>query len=148
LHFREVFRKVEYIPYSSGQSEAGGLVGLCPAEDITRRALELNGRLFVHYMQPHFPALGEPRLLLNENEISQKVAKGELDAQLVREAYKGNLAYVLREAEKLIKGLQPRKCVITSDHGELLGEGGRWGHPSFDSGPILREVPWLEITSG
>jgi hypothetical protein len=32
---------------------------------------------------------------------------------------------------------------VTSDHGELLGENGNYGH--FGEHPILHSVPWFEI---
>jgi len=46
------------------------------------------------------------------------------------------------------------KTVITVDHGEMLGErivpftSRVWGHSEGFSTPILREVPWMEPSTG
>lgn len=61
----------------------------------------------------------------------------------VRKAYKDNLSRVLKSVENFLDKCNG-KCVITSDHGELLGEGGRYGHELKEC-PELIEVPWLEI---
>jgi len=38
------------------------------------------------------------------------------------------------------------KTIITSDHGEFLGEHGYYGHEARKSeDPVLRVVPWLEM---
>ena len=49
------------------------------------------------------------------------------------EAYKENLKIVLGYVAKLCSRLPYKKIVITSDHGELLGEEGAYEHPN---GPI------------
>ena len=64
----------------------------------------------------------------------------------LRRAYTHNLIRVMAEASRLIDNLPEGDVVITSDHGELLGEKGYWGHgrprPRL---PELIEVPWLEV---
>jgi len=76
----------------------------------------------------------------------------------LREAYKENLRIVLDYVVKLCRKFSRKKIVITSDHGELLGEEGAYEHPN---GPIdkvfnnlfskrkkiLQEVPWLTVYS-
>lgn len=62
----------------------------------------------------------------------------------LREAYMDNLKLVLEKVSNLCDKL-PGKIVITSDHGELLGEEDLYSHPRFSRHPILRTVPWLEI---
>jgi hypothetical protein len=63
----------------------------------------------------------------------------------IRQAYKENLEYVLNYVRELIDNLPPGKIIITSDHGELLGEGRHYWHYKDIKHPKLREVPWLEI---
>ena len=46
------------------------------------------------------------------------------------EAYKENLKTVLDYAAKLCSSFPCKKIVITSDHGELLGEEGIYEHPN------------------
>ena len=63
----------------------------------------------------------------------------------LKEAYADNLKLVLKYVSELVKTL-PYTIVITADHGELLGEGGRYSHPSASKNPLLREIPWLTIS--
>lgn len=61
----------------------------------------------------------------------------------VRKAYRKNLSRVLDCVEELVRRID-EKSIITSDHGELLGEGGRFGH-ELKERPELVEVPWFEV---
>ncbi len=61
----------------------------------------------------------------------------------VKKAYRDNLTRVLTSLETLLPELSGR-IVITSDHGELLGENGRFGH-DFEAQDRLVEVPWFII---
>lgn len=62
----------------------------------------------------------------------------------LRMSYGKNVELVLKDVEKLIKNLDG-KIVITADHGELLGENGKYGHPFSTFVPELCEVPWFVI---
>lgn len=73
-------------------------------------------------------------------KVAAKYGKGRL-----KKAYKNNLKKALIEIRKIINRLPHHKIVITSDHGELLGEKGIYGHPRKLDHDILREVPWLKI---
>jgi len=67
----------------------------------------------------------------------------------LRLAYKENLKIVLQYVAELVlvlKTLSPSKrVVITSDHGELLGEGGAHGHHQKSKNRNLLFVPWFEV---
>jgi hypothetical protein len=63
---------------------------------------------------------------------------------VLRHAYGENLKIVLKYASKLLQNLSG-KIVITSDHGELLGEEGYYGHMMWSNHFLLREVPWLDL---
>lgn len=71
--------------------------------------------------------------------VAQKHGKGGL-----RKAYEENLRAVLEEAAKIANRL-PGKIIVTSDHGEKLGENGHYSHPAWDNSREIREVPWLEF---
>ncbi|MBD3155539.1 MAG: hypothetical protein GF368_02690 [Candidatus Aenigmarchaeota archaeon] len=75
----------------------------------------------------------------NYNFLKEKYGK-----DLIRDFYKENLEYVLRNAKDLINKIDG-KIVITSDHGEMLGEHGIFGHTCQENYKELIEVPWLEI---
>jgi hypothetical protein len=64
----------------------------------------------------------------------------------LREAYAENLKIVLSHIAYLASRLSGR-IIITSDHGEFLGENRRFGHPCGNYDPIVRKVPWFKITS-
>jgi hypothetical protein len=64
-------------------------------------------------------------------------------AGLIR-AYQENLDFVLQEVNTLLNYLKG-KIVITSDHGELLGENGDYSHSPGSSNPILLNIPWFVL---
>lgn len=68
----------------------------------------------------------------------------EIGIKGLRKAYEKNLRAVLEEASKTARRV-PGKVVITSDHGEYLGENELYEHLAWCEDPILREVPWLEV---
>lgn len=126
-------------------------------------------RLVVHYMQPHYPFVpadtdfdkehlssieGGDDAATGENVWNQKFT-GELDLSRreLWDLYTANLEYVLEHVEGLLSEV-PGKTVITSDHGNYVGERAspipiqEYGHPRglYDD-PVVR-VPWLEYKSG
>jgi hypothetical protein len=62
-------------------------------------------------------------------------------------AYIINLKLVLENVAILVQNIltdNPKaRIVITSDHGELLGENGKFGHGIEH--PIVRVIPWFEV---
>jgi len=111
------------------------------------------GKNLIWYIQPHSPWIGktrlsEPRDNWNDKkalgELIRKFKSGEVSWSLLQQAYSDNLDLVLEHVSQLLPHL-PGKTVITSDHGELLGEWNRFGHPGHLVLTKLREVPWLEV---
>jgi hypothetical protein len=68
----------------------------------------------------------------------------EFGISLLKEAYKQNLILVFKSLLKLTSGLSGT-VVISSDHGELLGEDNMIGHPDRYNHSLLLEIPWFEI---
>jgi len=133
-----------------------------------------NKRLVGHFMQPHHPFLGpsaeafrdrtvgfdsaRDRLLEDEDggsaegdTVWQLLAKGCIDADVVRRAYDENLKIVL-ECTKTVLDSTTGRSVVTSDHGNLLDEPAfdwlsmwnqQYGHPKHASAKALVRVPWL-----
>ena len=63
----------------------------------------------------------------------------------IRNAYKENLEVVLESVAELLEHISGR-ILITADHGEYLGENGRYGHGfKVPRRPPIVEVPWLII---
>jgi hypothetical protein len=62
----------------------------------------------------------------------------------LRRAYAANLDIVLGHVAFLASHLSG-KIIITSDHGEFLGENSRIGHPCGSPDLLIRTVPWFKI---
>ena len=77
------------------------------------------------------------------SSLYQEIAEG-VGTDTFRNAYEANLRTVLKEIGKMVE-IFPGKVVVTADHGELLGERGKYGHIYWSANPILIEVPWLEV---
>ncbi|OYR42853.1 hypothetical protein [Halorubrum sp. Hd13] len=126
-------------------------------------------RIVVHYMQPHYPFVssdtefdkehlasiesGEDEAT-GENVWAQKFT-GELDQTRSElwDVYTANLEYVLKHVEDLLTEILG-KTVITSDHGNYVGEHAspipirEYGHPrGLYEEPVTR-IPWLEVVQG
>lgn len=156
------FQRVEHLWNSIWDDE----IGTMPPRPITDYGINISrdespDRLILHYMQPHYPFVnypsldqGIPKERLNppyygENankSVWQKLEDKELDKETVWEAYKDNLEYVLDDITMLVENVDA-KLVISSDHGNALGEFGIYGHPYGRPIPSLRKVPWIEIAA-
>lgn len=105
-------------------------------------------RLIVHYLQPHQPFLDTD--LEHGSGMDETIRLNDLSRTEVLTAYRANLELVLSEVSRLLEHVDG-KTVITSDHGELLGErlpyvGIRdYGHPEGVYVPELLDVPWFEV---
>lgn len=65
--------------------------------------------------------------------------------EYLRKKYRENLEIALKEIQDFVDHKEDVKIVITADHGELLGENGKYSHPRGEKIPELIHVPWLEI---
>jgi hypothetical protein len=130
--------------------------------DYALRAAERfpNKRLLVHYIQPHYPFLEGPIEVEDAfdpetPDFWRQVYVGEsaFDASTLREAYVSNLRRALPHVRRLVDELSGR-TVVTSDHGNLLGDRTfpvpvrEWGHPRLLWDEQLTTVPWLVDTTG
>lgn len=127
-------------------------------------------RLVIHFMQPHYPFLGATGEEIEHSgirrvdedgdavgELKQSVwwmlKYGEFDRETVWEAYRENLKLVLPFVQDMLEVL-PGRTVITSDHGNLLGDRigpfptRGFGHPSNLYVDELINVPWQVCDNG
>lgn len=135
-------------------------LGVTPPEAVTEVALERDAaKMVVHYFQPHAPYIGDVRLRDQydasegrskiENRVDslqciyERIESGDIPEPTLREAYEANLHRVMQAAQPLVAETD-HPTVITSDHGELLGEDGRYLHGGLPH-PILCELPWLPV---
>lgn len=148
--FHEVFHT-----YRSGWDDEENTV--MPEEVLrdaeTAQKLFPEKRKIVHFMQPHHPFVNfdlaengfddilKREIFDNEWDLAMR---GELDHEEVEEAYRDNLELVMPAVKKL-KSKLPGKTMLTSDHGNLLGENGLYWHPPRSKAKPLRKVPMTEI---
>ncbi len=103
----------------------------------------LLGRLASRVLGPVTTIKIRKKLGLADFQYIEIIAK-KYGQEGLREIYRREVENVLKHIAKLVKKL-PGKTVITSDHGELLGEDGFYGHIFDYSHPALLEVPWFEV---
>jgi hypothetical protein len=128
-------------------------------EMVTEHALEAaeeypNKRLIVHYLQPHQPYIGPTgEQFEREKNLHKMMQTNDASDKLLETAYDENLDIVLDDLKELLASL-PGKTVVTSDHGELLGEQEfpipirRYGHPEGIYVGELVDIPWLVYQDG
>lgn len=125
-----------------------------------------NKRLIVHFMQPHYPFIGEKGRSMNHrgfaptddsNLRSDRSIWNELQYDIsedtpaeVKEAYEENLRLVFPHVQRIIDEI-PGKTVVSADHGNLLGDRlspipvRAYGHPRGLRAPELVKVPWFVV---
>ncbi|WP_248516898.1 hypothetical protein [Salinarchaeum laminariae] len=144
-------------------------------EQMASRTLEAyreypEKRIISHFMQPHYPFIGDAAdelgahsgFELTYRKAQGKAAKrddptvwellenGKVDEELVWDAYNETLEIALGHVEPLVDEF-PEKTVVTSDHGNFVGErvlpfgNPKYGHPVGVYADELRKVPWLVI---
>jgi len=151
--------------------------------ELAKENYKENKRIIVHFMQPHTPYFGsyadqKRKELLSENIVTKRdhnldqkcigikdeniqyytdildVARKTdcVSNEELNKCYEENLKYVLQYVHELINHFDG-KTVITSDHGEMLGNPSsmvstrKYRHPKNYWTPEVRVVPWLEIES-
>lgn len=141
-------------------------VSTVPPDVVTDRAISAwrdrrkhgVNRLVVHYMQPHIPFITRPEWFGKRGDLSyfgepemeegtdpwHKVRQGRLPVDEFWIAYLDNLRWGLEAVDVLRRSVDAR-LLITSDHGNGMGEFGIWSHPPNQPHPILRRIPWVHV---
>jgi arylsulfatase A-like enzyme len=131
--------------------------------EVTDSAIEAaeqfpHKRLVVHYMQPHHPFLvdGWGDEYFHNPEAPdpwERLEEGDRSRREVWDAYRDTLERTWPEVTRLLETLEGR-TVLTSDHGNLLGERldpfpvRGFGHSIGLHVPELVEVPWAVEETG
>lgn len=112
-----------------------------------------NKRLVAHFMQPHHPFIATPDSPLNPTHNPDApdpwiaLSRGEVERDTVWTEYSRNLNLVMNHVVRLLDELNG-KTVVTSDHGNLLGERllpipiRMYGHPREVRHRDLQRIPW------
>ena len=133
-------------------------LGTVHPDTVVRAVLDegLGDRNIIWFMQPHLPYIGETKLTIPKGVVkgksmakflSKMLRTGRISRRRLSQAYRDNLTLALKSVKKLLTevGDLDGRWVLTSDHGELLGEHGVTLHPSYLDLPEQRIVPWLEL---
>lgn len=135
----------------NGWDESTGTV---PPETTTNYALDhlSTDKLVVHYFQPHAPYIGATQLLGHVNNrhaipgqgepadkpIWNYIASNKISDERLYQAYVSNFKRAFDAASPLFD--TNKTLLITSDHGEALGEYNMYGHHRIPH-PKTRLVP-------
>lgn len=140
--------------------------------DITADASEVHNRMiewvdesttprfgWAQYMDTHFPYMApnsdfdhSNQMKLNYRMTRNRVADRAIDPEDQRsilELYREEIRYLDSELERLLSELEERNelsktlIIFTADHGELLGEYGKFAHKSARLDSPLTEVPLI-----
>jgi hypothetical protein len=133
-----------------------------------------NKRLIIHFMQPHSPHFSHHAECLRETlrqkedlsfstwgdessenttsikDLNEAANRGYISKNMLENIYSENLEFVLNHVDELLQKIDG-KSVITSDHGECLGESELFLFPDLYDHETniymkeLRKVPWLEV---
>lgn len=154
VSFKERFHEV-FMTFQNGWDDERNTVLPDPVVSDAKTAAKLfpDKRLIVHFMQPHHPMVpfqvgnGFGRYLEADNvpdSVWGLAEQGKVSQGEAWKAYEMNLRYVMPHVERLADFLSERdnKVVLTSDHGNVVGENQRYGHPKNSSAKVLRKVPW------
>lgn len=147
-----------------GEWDTGTVESVMPAT-VTDRAMWAYERrdelgfdtLVVHYMQPHVPFRSKPgwsdgwkdqyafgtECDTKKRSEWDKLRDGDIEREELWAAYKDNLEFVLQEVDRWNEATSA-KLLITSDHGNAMGEWGMWGHPVNVPVQNVRRVPWAQ----
>lgn len=107
-----------------------------------RKRAQPDSKYILWYVQPHEPFHGKVTwtrkdwVLLGKGIIGAKEKKG---AEFLIKGFASNLDFILKHIDRYIEP----PYVITSDHGEMLGENDKWAHQEGWNDPEVREVPWF-----
>lgn len=131
-----------------------------PPRPLTDRAIHHSRekspeRLIVHYMQPHYPFVPQPLgggvdpddFGNTDDTVWKRLRKGELELEVVWDAYKKNLEYVMEDVKLLLDNVDAETVVISSDHGNAIGERGIYGHPRSVPLNAIVNVPWCTTST-
>jgi len=158
LHYaKNLFKKIIDV-WDFGWDEKLGTV---PPETVTEVAKNfMDENLVVHYIQPHAPYIGEPKLDISswrgarckflklpfKGKDRTQEFLAQRNFELLRRAYRGNLERVLQSVKKLLQVIpKDKRIAVTSDHSELLGDK-EYGHGYPQNMEI--PVPYLKVRVG
>lgn len=116
---------------------------------LTANRLFPDKRIIGHYLQPHCPFVSEEAeydgfgVSKQNDTVWNRAERGEISQERAWNGYKHNLE-LLKDAVDALKNLEG-KTLVTSDHGNFVGENKLYGHPGGMKHRPLREVPITRV---
>ena len=123
-------------------------------------------RIIVHFMQPHAPFIGDAgreiggggwtmdRDIDSSASIWERGSANNVSDEAIWKGYVENLKLVIDELRPLLSEVDG-KSVVTSDHGNLVGERlspiptrKKYGHPYGVHTEELVKIPWFIVDDG
>jgi len=137
-------------------------LGVVPPRPVTSRAISVGRehkpeRLIVHYMQPHHPFIADgggtadfepdPFGRRGTETVMDTLRRNRVSHEEFWKMYRANLRCVLEDVSLLLSNVDADTVVLTSDHGDAIGEWGIYDHPAGFLHPVVKNVPWVETTA-
>jgi hypothetical protein len=153
------FYDVHLVYESQWDADAGTVLPRAVVEETVVTAERFpDKRIIAHFMQPHHPFLGEHgefdsgKIDFTGDDVWTQLRnfRCPTDDETVWKAYAENYRLLepwIRKLDAEVTG----KTVVTSDHGNLVGERlspipvRGYGHPGRIRHPVLNTVPWHEM---
>lgn len=143
LHFQQ-----PHAPYLFPDGSSGGFRNIDKVRNLTNKANEAPkygiSRYVDSFIKYHVPHTLAWTLGLECSRQKYKQMWKERGRKEIIKAYEKNLEVALYHIIKLINDFPNLTFVITADHGERLGEFGKYGHGGRPS-KIMTTVPWMVI---
>ena len=135
-----------------------------PASDVTDAALswidqnkERQQFLFLNYFDPHGPYT-PPKEFAQRHVMREMLSDPSLADLVDRRMYDAEIDYMDHHVGRVLDRLKEMGLyektwiIVTADHGELLGEHGKWGHGHYLTEhelriPLIVKYPFAEETS-
>jgi hypothetical protein len=119
---------------------------------LTAQKLFPKKELIIHFLPPHYPFVRRPvtnsgiapDLPGRKDSAWNYAEKGRVGHDVVEESYRDNMRYVADYVQDLVEELEG-KTVITSDHGNFVGEKGFYGHMKGRMEEPVKRVPYVEL---
>lgn len=136
--------------------------GTVPPRGVTDRVVEVMrrgraDRTIAHYLQPHCPFIDRPELSRGKErdrfgashwpDVWERHRMGLLEFEELWAGYRSNLERALDELELLFANVDADTVLVTSDHGNGIGEAGVYGHPPGQWIDAVRDVPLVRTTA-
>lgn len=141
IHFMQPHFPYRKAPCPSTYSDLEGVKGNPKLDFLLQKLFRDLGINFSRFRTVYWTA----RKILNlECEDLNEFYWRKYVAEELRDFYRDNLKWVLAYVKKIVEEFDYARIVVTSDHGEALGEHGEFFHLYKTKNPVVRLVPfWL-----